>query len=61
MFQTYRRHTLSNVSMFMLVFCMLAFARASCAQEGYQPTAANLSAREWFQNAKFGLFIHWGV
>ena len=29
------------------------------AQE-YKPTNENLSAREWFSNAKFGLFIHWG-
>lgn len=27
----------------------------------YQPSEANLKAREWFQNAKFGLFVHWGV
>src|SRR6516164_1835024 len=27
----------------------------------YQPTAENLKARAWFQDAKFGLFIHWGV
>ena len=27
----------------------------------YQPTEANLAAREWFQNARFGMFIHWGV
>ena len=27
----------------------------------YQPSAANLHAREWFQDARFGLFIHWGV
>ena len=26
----------------------------------YQPTVENLQAREWFQNSKFGLFIHWG-
>lgn len=31
------------------------------AQSTYQPTAENLKAREWFQDAKFGLFIHWGV
>ena len=29
--------------------------------DAYQPTAANLAAREWFQNARFGMFIHWGV
>lgn len=27
----------------------------------YKPTAENLKNREWFQNARFGLFIHWGV
>ena len=31
------------------------------AQENYQPTPNNLEARQWFQNAKFGMFIHWGV
>lgn len=27
----------------------------------YQPTSATLEAREWFQDARFGMFIHWGV
>ncbi len=27
----------------------------------YEPAKENLEAREWFQDAKFGLFIHWGV
>lgn len=27
----------------------------------YQPSASNLKARQWFQDARFGLFIHWGV
>ena len=27
----------------------------------YQPSKENLEARKWFQDAKFGLFIHWGV
>ncbi len=31
------------------------------AQEGYVPTPENLENREWFQDAKFGLFVHWGV
>lgn len=30
------------------------------AQE-YVPSEVNLEARTWFQNAKFGLFVHWGV
>src|SRR2546423_8465633 len=31
------------------------------AQTGYRPSASNLAAREWFQDARFGLFVHWGV
>ena len=31
------------------------------SQEKYTPTKENLEARTWFQDAKFGLFIHWGV
>jgi len=34
------------------------------AQEDYQPTWESLDSRknpEWFQNAKFGIFIHWGL
>jgi alpha-L-fucosidase len=27
----------------------------------YEPTPANLAARKWFEEARFGLFIHWGV
>ena len=34
---------------------------SSDGQTGYRPSAANLAAREWFQNARFGLFVHWGV
>ena len=31
------------------------------AAQSYHPAAENLKAREWFQDSKFGLFIHWGV
>ncbi|MBC8005326.1 MAG: alpha-L-fucosidase [Verrucomicrobia bacterium] len=31
------------------------------AQTNYQPSEKNLQNREWFQDAKFGLFIHWGM
>src|SRR5258708_4010424 len=40
-----------------LVLC-LAPVRA---QTGYKPTAENLAAREWFQDARLGMFVHWGV
>ncbi len=31
------------------------------SQPDYVPSESNLEAREWFQDAKFGLFVHWGV
>jgi len=31
------------------------------AAPDYEPAPENLKAREWFQDAKFGLFVHWGV
>jgi len=31
------------------------------AQQNYEPAPENLEAREWFQDAKFGMFIHWGI
>ncbi len=31
------------------------------AQTDYKPSPENLENREWFQEAKFGLFIHWGL
>jgi alpha-L-fucosidase len=38
-----------------------AAAAPFASAAGYQPTAENLRNRGWFQDAKFGLFIHWGV
>ena len=29
--------------------------------QDYQPSPQNLEARVWFQEARFGLFVHWGV
>jgi alpha-L-fucosidase len=37
-----------------------AFPRAG-KSAAYQPTETNLAARRWFQDSKFGMFIHWGV
>ena len=44
-----------------IVCAMLATFTSASAQETYTPTPENLRARVWFQDAKFGLFIHWGV
>ena len=34
---------------------------SALAQTAYQPAPSNLAARRAFQDAKFGMFIHWGV
>src|SRR5437867_11790240 len=44
----------------LLATAIAAGPRAT-AQENYTPIAANLKARTWCQDAKFGMFIHWGV
>lgn len=45
-----------------LVVALTAAATTPLAgQEGYGPTPENLEARAWFQDARFGLFVHWGV
>jgi alpha-L-fucosidase len=43
--------------------CLVAVACLAplSAQNGYAPSASNLAAREWFQDARFGMFVHWGV
>ena len=33
----------------------------SYSQINYQPTQDNLAARKWFEDSRFGLFVHWGV
>lgn len=46
----------------IIAACLPAVApESSNARSQYQPTPENLEARRWFQDAKFGLFIHWGV
>ncbi len=45
----------------ILVFCLVCATITASAQKGYTPAPENLEAREWFRDAGFGLFIHWGV
>lgn len=40
---------------------VLAGSSSASAQETYTLTPENRKARAWFEDAKFGLFIHWGV
>ena len=44
---------------FIILFLFLSLNVTS--QTSYTPTPENLKSREWFQDAKFGMFIHWGV
>lgn len=46
---------------FTALLVVLMFGSVLSAQEKYIPTKENLEAREWFQDARFGMFIHWGV
>jgi len=42
--------------------CLLTLLSIPAGGQGnYTPAPENLKAREWFQDAKFGLFVHWGV
>ncbi len=36
-------------------------AAAPDSEDTYVPSESNLAARRWFQDAKFGIFIHWGL
>jgi alpha-L-fucosidase len=44
-----------------LVIVAVTIVSDAAAQESDRPTPENLAAREWFQDARFGLFIHWGA
>ncbi len=44
----------------LLAICTFCLSAAILNAQSYTPTKENLEAREWFQNAKFGLFVHWG-
>jgi len=39
----------------------IALATTARAQQPYTPAPENLAARTWYQDAKLGMFIHWGV
>jgi alpha-L-fucosidase len=47
---------------FAALSCAASFLAAAPAfSEANTPTPENRKAREWFQEARFGLFVHWGV
>ncbi len=46
---------------FICLFLMTVSALVAQQNNTYEPSPENLKAREWFKDARFGLFIHWGV
>ena len=56
---------ISTVFIMAVMLAVMIPAEVPFAEEqgyiGYTPTQENLEARAWFQDAKFGLFVHWGV
>src|SRR5262245_5390813 len=62
-----RFHRRPLASALLLMACVLGASRA-VVRAGEDPadppagsTAAGTAARRWFQDARFGLFVHWGV
>ena len=58
----------ASISKFKLLALAAIFSLATMGvtsaetpKADYIPTKENLEARKWFQDAKFGIFIHWGV
>ena len=48
----------------ILALCCIALFSQAEAQKKYEPTWESIDSRpvpQWFQDAKFGIFIHWGV
>lgn len=45
----------------ILVFICFFTVISGYSQDNYQPSNENLKARAWFEEARFGMFIHWGV
>lgn len=48
-------------SIFAFFAVMFWLGNTAFAQENYVPSEANIDARTHFQDAKFGIFIHWGL
>ena len=45
----------------LILIITILFTQVEYSQQNYIPSSENLEAREWFKDARFGLFVHWGV
>lgn len=46
---------------FSFIVGLAIFAQTVSAQENYRPTPQNMESRREFAQARFGIFIHWGL
>jgi alpha-L-fucosidase len=53
--------TAARLVTIVLLNLLFACVPVHSQTEPQQPAPSNLAARTWFQDAKFGMFIHWGV
>ncbi|HEY5824211.1 MAG TPA: alpha-L-fucosidase [Cyclobacteriaceae bacterium] len=56
-----RTSTSRNPASRIILLILLTLSLSCHAQWKYEPTPENKQTREWFEEARFGLFIHWGV
>ena len=54
-------HMMTAKTKTLLSLSALLLCAAGASAQTYVPSESNLKARKWFQDAKFGMFIHWGV
>jgi alpha-L-fucosidase len=52
---------MKKISVLVACGCLILATNLANGQATYQPSPENMKSREWFQDARFGLFIHWGV
>ncbi|HVF27677.1 MAG TPA: alpha-L-fucosidase [Pyrinomonadaceae bacterium] len=55
------KRTLKSKIVLTLALVLATSSFPVSAETTYKPHPSNLEARRWFQDAKFGLFVHWGV
>ncbi len=51
---------MKKLSVTIVNLCLLV-GILTAQEKKYAPSPENMKSREWFQDARFGLFIHWGV
>ena len=61
MFNKSRKQRMRLARSAAVACAMIVLSLALPAQSPYQPSPENLKSREWFEQARFGMFIHWGI